>query len=496
MATREELRAFLETCRSEMIQLAESEDATFDQSRWDQLDEWESTGTTELAAIEARDARVAEVRSRPAAVVPGDQRADFSINTRDLTYDISDIGYGETRNTEIRDRAMHAVEKGDGWLNDEHRQGATEKLEALGNKNRAAEIILAGSDPLYRSAYFKRGRQLEGGVANMDRDETYAFQRAQAALTDSGFYQPANENEARSMTVSNVTGVLVPAQLDPSIVLTNAGAIDPIRGAARVVPISTNVWTGVSSAGVTAEWSGTEGTAVVDASPTFASPAVTAYMADAFVPLSFQAYEDWTSGSAEIEMMFQDAKFRLEATAFATGTGSGQPYGIVTAITGVATQNIFQATNNAFVVADMYTTLETLSPRFRPNARFMMNLAYIDRLRQFATANNYHAFTVDFTAGSPSMVAGKPLEENSGFTSTLSTGTNNAIVYGDFKNYLIADRIGMVTEFIQTLHSTTTGMPRPIRGWLTHWRVGADSINDKGFVLSTNPNTAATGTSF
>lgn len=497
MSTKQELGDFLTEVRSQMTEMAENNDGSFtddEQARWDELDAWERDGSTELAAIETREARLAEVRNRAeitGATVPGDTRPTVpNVNTRSLTYDVTDVGYGEKRNTEIRDRALYAIEKGDGWISDEHRHAATEKIERLGNSNRAAEIVLAGSDPLYRSAYFKRGRQLEGGVANMDSDETYAYQRAQQALTDSGFYQPVNDEEARSLVVSNVTGVLVPSQLDPSIVLTNTGVIDPIRAAARVVPVATNVWTGVSSAGVTAEWNGTEGTAVTDAAPSFSSPAVTCYMADAFVPLSFQAYEDWTGGMGEIEMMFRDAKERLEAAAFATGTGSGQPYGIVTALAGVATQNIFMATNNAFAVTDPYLALEALGPRFRPNARWMMNLNYIDRARQFGTANNYHGFTVDYTAGSPSQLLGKPLDENSSFTGTLSTGTNNAIVYGDFKNYLIADRIGMVTEFIQTLHSVTTGMPRPIRGWLTHWRVGADSINDKGFILQTNQNTA------
>lgn len=501
------LRGDIEYVRAHLVALDSQigdGDPTEDQQRaWDAgmayLAE-DGEARTELARLEQREQQRAQLlelaQNTPAAVIPGDARPTApNVITRSLTYDVTDVPYGERRDSEIRDRAMYAIEKGDGWTSDDARHAATQKIERLGNKNHSSEILLAGADPLYRSAYFKRGQQLEGGVANMDSDETYAFQRAQQALDASGFYQPVDESE-RSMTVSNVTGVLVPSQLDPSIVLTNTGVIDPVRAAARVVPVATNVWTGVSSAGVTAEWNGTEGTAVADATPTFASPAVTCYMADAFVPLSFQAYEDWQGGMGEIELMFTDAKQRLEAAAFATGSGSSQPYGIVTAITGVASQNIFCATNNAFAVTDPYLALEALGPRWRPNARWMMNLNYIDRVRQFGTANNYHGFTVDYLAGSPSMLLGKPLDENSSFTGTLSTGTNNAIIYGDFNNYLIADRIGMVTEFIQTLHSTTTGMPRPIRGWLTHWRVGADSINDKGFVLLTNQNTATTTTGF
>ena len=45
--------------------------------------------------------------------------------------------------------------------------------------------------------------------------------------------------------------------------------------------------------------------------PTFANPAVTCAMWDAFVPLSFQAYEDWYGGEQEVLMMVADAKARL-----------------------------------------------------------------------------------------------------------------------------------------------------------------------------------------
>ncbi len=49
-------------------------------------------------------------------------------------------------------------------------------------------------------------------------------------------------------------GVMLPYQLDPTIILTNDSSANPYRRLARVESVTTNNWHGVSSAGVTAAW--------------------------------------------------------------------------------------------------------------------------------------------------------------------------------------------------------------------------------------------------
>ena len=49
-------------------------------------------------------------------------------------------------------------------------------------------------------------------------------------------------------------GYLVPFTLDPTIILTNAGITGNIRAISSQVTIATDNWNGVSSAGVTGEW--------------------------------------------------------------------------------------------------------------------------------------------------------------------------------------------------------------------------------------------------
>jgi HK97 family phage major capsid protein len=75
---------------------------------------------------------------------------------------------------------------------------------------------------------------------------------------------------------------MIPLTLDPAINLTSNGSINPLRQLARVVQISTDTWNGVTSAGVTSEWTA-EAAEMADASPTLASPSIPVYKGDAFV---------------------------------------------------------------------------------------------------------------------------------------------------------------------------------------------------------------------
>jgi hypothetical protein len=77
------------------------------------------------------------------------------------------------------------------------------------------------------------------------------------------------ERIRNALTIGTDTagGFLVPFHLDPAVLLTSAGSVNPLRVIARVEPIATDTWNGVSSAGVTAEWLAEEAEAA-DAAPT------------------------------------------------------------------------------------------------------------------------------------------------------------------------------------------------------------------------------------
>ena len=72
----------------------------------------------------------------------------------------------------------------------------------------------------------------------------------------------------------------------------------------------------------------------------------------------------------------------LEATKFAVGSGTNEPFGVVTGATTVFTAS----DTTALVVADIYGVHNALGPRFRRSAAWTMNNAIADRIRQLDTA--------------------------------------------------------------------------------------------------------------
>ncbi len=303
--------------------------------------------------------------------------------------------------------------------------------------------------------------------------------------------QAAEFERAMSIGTTTAGGFMIPTILDPSVIWTTDGATNPFRAISTVKNIMTNTWTGITSAGITMSWD-TEGSEVSDDTPTLAQPSITAYKLAGFVPFSIEAEDDIANLTPELAAEFAQAKAEAEASVFATGTGSNQPIGIVTALTGSSGAWTNFATNNALTVADLEKVRRNTGPRYRGSrASWVMNLAWNDAIRNLGTSGSLYSETVDLTEGQVSQVLGRPVYESSSMTEAVNTTTtNNAMVYGDFSQFYIVDRIGTRLEYIPHVFATGNNRPSGQRGWYTWHRVGSDSVNDAAFTLGVSPNTA------
>jgi HK97 family phage major capsid protein len=213
----------------------------------------------------------------------------------------------------------------------------------------ASDWVGTTGSPDYEQAFLKL-------MADPDRGHLLWTEREAAAFRDTEL--------VRAMSLSDTAGgFMVPFQLDPSIMLTSAGSIDPVRQIARVVTATGDVRNGVSSAGASAEWLA-EATEAADGSPTIAQPTVPVHKFDCFIPYSFEVGMDGANFLEEIGVVMRDAVDSLQAAAFATGTGSGQPTGIVTALTGTGSV-VNSATTDTFARADVFA-LQNALPREVP----------------------------------------------------------------------------------------------------------------------------------
>jgi HK97 family phage major capsid protein len=450
----EVIKADLDTLETEAAKDVSEEEAEELSVRSDGLlGEWDDL-TKELEPLAERERRVAAVREasrQQANREPTESRGgspDLVVrNKRDPFEDLESVRTGMTNPADIRSRAVTAIEqyaaRSDHWaLDDDGAVQATKLVEKSGKRfgTEVARQMLVTGSPEYLAAF-----------------ESYL-------IDPGGFSQRA----ALSLTSAN-GGYLVPFTLDPTIILTNAGSANPYRQVATVKTTTTNDWNGVTSAGVSAEWTA-EGTEAADASPTVGQLKITPQKADAYLFGSFEVLSDSDFGQ-QLPELLADAKDRIEETAFAVGTGSGQPKGIIPAGT---SQNRAGTAAAGPAAQDVYALMAALPARFRgPRANnvWAANLLTINALR------NIPAFTGAFTSivndsGPVPTMLGKPFLESTSILGTFTTG-NKVLAFLDARQVYIVDRIGMSVVYDPIVLGTNR-RPTGQGAWYAFWRVGSD----------------------
>lgn len=371
-------------------------------------------------------------------------------------WDTTEMRYGGSAESEMRSRALDAVERMQ-FADDKVREASTRLIERDGS-GKAAKLALATTSPQYGSAFIKLIRS-QGQYAALLPDEIAAMQRANS-LTDAA------------------GGFLVPFQLDPTVILTANGSVNQVRQIARVVTATGDVWNGVSSAGVTGSWDA-EGDEVSDDAPTFAQPSIPVHKLQIFVPLSHEVQMDADGLAGEIAKMIAFEKDVKESTAFVTGSGSGQPTGLITALTG-GSSVVETATDNTFAVGDVRALDSALPQRYAANASWLAHRAIYNTIRGF-DQNGGSALWGYLAEGRQSNLLGRPDYISEAMASTVADGTL-IMAFGDFQNYVIADRLGTTMSYIPHLFGAN-GRPTGQAGWHAWARVGADSVNDAAFRL-------------
>lgn len=432
------------------------------------------TAERRLASI----ARAAAALQGTGAVLPGDdttRRFDApNVNRLGDPYDVSTLRMDTSAN-DLRARALSAIESdtsSERWALD----AAAATLRNVRDRGQVASLFLHTGSQAYRSAFMK----LAAGQGHMLEDDE---RRAMAAA-----------QRAQSLT-SNAGGYAVPFTLDPTVVLTNNSAINPIRNLARKVQITTNTWNGVTSAGATASWDA-EAAEVSDDAITLAQPSIPVFKMQVFVPFSVEIEGDWAGIESDLRMAMVDARDRLEATAHITGNGTSAPTGIQTELDGGSSE-IAPATAETFALADVYNLQRQLPPRYRVNNNmpsWVGSLGTANKIRQFDTGGGGGLWTT-LGNGTPERLLGWQFAEHSEVDDALdinaaATADNFILFVGDWSRYVIVDRVGMTIELVPHLFHTSNNLPKGQRGLLGWLRTGAESIDDNAFRVLSIPTAA------
>ena len=328
----------------------------------------------------------------------------------------------------------------------------------------ASRYLDAVSSPHYFSAFGKWCMDPMTGHLRMSAEEVEAVRVVSQVQAE------------RAVGVKSGGGELaLPFTLDSTIILSGAGAINPIRELARVFATETDVWKGVSADTPTAAY-GAEGSEVGDQSPTLVQPTITCRRGSAFVPYSIEASQDWADLAAELTRLLDDARAVLDATKFLLGNPSSEePAGILNiGGTGSLTtsQRIQTTTTGTYGLPDVYLLKQALPARFMPNATWCMHPTTGDVTYRFVPEGSTSEPKI-FDAGRSGPLLGKSLREWSSMATGATTGTKIAL-YADFRaGFYIADRIGSSVEIVPHLFGATNHRPVGMRGLFYYWRSGS-----------------------
>lgn len=447
----DEIRTRMQAIRSD-IDALEQQDEQDEQAhvRLDDLLAENDLLAEELKPLAEREERIAAVRTAPAnsteTTRPG---PDLHVRTkRDPFSELDAVRTHIMPPSEVRSRAATAIEmyaeRDDHWaLDHDAAEHVTNLIHKRGRKFGAAlaEQILVTGAPEYLAAF-----------------ESY--------LSDPGGF---STRAALSLTPAN-GGYLVPFTLDPTIILTNSGSANPYRRVATVKTTTTNDWNGVTSAGVSAEWTA-EGIEAADATPTVGQLKITPQKADAYLFGSFEVLGD-SDFAQQLPELLADAKDRIEETAFAVGTGSGQPWGVISRGTTLAAAAGTAATG--FTAADAYGLQAALPARWRgPRANnvWIGNLTSINRGRNVPSFTGSTLPLVTDGPDGPQML-GKPFLESTSVTGAFANG-NKVLAYLDARQYYIVDRVGMSVVYDPIVLGANR-RPTGQGAWYAFWRTGAD----------------------
>jgi HK97 family phage major capsid protein len=292
------------------------------------------------------------------------------------------------------------------------------------------------------------------------------------------------ERAALAVGTNTQGGYLVPTFLDPSLIITSTGGTDVIGDISRKVTLTEgNVWYGVTSAGVTASWDG-ELVEVSDDTPAVGTVSIPIYKGAAFVQASVEAMQDITGLQQDVTRLLADAKDRLLAAAHATGSGSGQPTGIFTALDANTNVELTSTTAATIGLVDLQAVKRATPQRYRVAGSWVMNPVYGDAIKNLGTALSA-SYSTDLTEDNADRLLGRPAYETDWAPSTQTTTVrDNEIVFGDFSNYITVEKPGsMSIEYIPMMFNTANNLPDGRRGWYMWFRHGADSVNDDAFRL-------------
>lgn len=257
--------------------------------------------------------------------------------------------------------------------------------------------------------------------------------------------------------VDTAGGYLVPEEFETQLIelLVNA---DPIRAAATVITTRSDrnipIETDSGSFAYVGE-NGDYGTS----DPAIARVVLSAFKSGGIIKVSEELLQDEFFGLEAYLLRVAGRRYNsLEQTAFANGTGAGQPLGLfkTTAVGAVSVTGVTGGVSaSAAITADnLMDTFHALARAYRDNASWITSDSMVKMIRKLKTGvsgDNTYLWQPGLAAGQPDRLLNRPISVSDG--APIPAVDGRSIVFGDWSYYYIADRLGMSMQRLNEIYA-------------------------------------------
>lgn len=355
------------------------------------------------------------------------------------------------KNTPADDLDLDAIEKELKALNDEQEElmkpvwDLAERMANSEAESRAEKMAIAekiGKGEIEARHIPNPLNQKEGGfpklIETMNPEEVRSTQEYRSAffkvmvgkeadLTDAE--KRALEVEKRMFTTGSA-GAAIPTHVHEEVMkkLKQSSALFPHI---RVTQLPGNVSIPVETGESGASWV-EEGADIPESGDPLNSVKLAGYTLAKLVPvpiavesMSASAFENYLADIIPEKLLIEIEK------AIVSGSGSGQPTGILTGVTWTTDVNSFSYTAGSLGYDDLMKPLANMGAAYLPNAKWCMHSATLyGEVAKIKDANNKPIFVQDTAAGVEGRLMGKPVVVND----YMPAGT---ILFGDFRYYMM-----------------------------------------------------------
>lgn len=143
--------------------------------------------------------------------------------------------------------------------------------------------------------------------------------------------------------------------------------------------------------------------------------------------------------------------------SFITGSGSGQPLGLMTAsASGISTgRDLATGNSTTAIVADnLHGQVYNVKAQYRRNGRWMFHRDAVSMVRKLKDSQNQYLWQPSVQAGQPDLLLGFPVLESEYMPNTFTTGLYVGL-FGDLSKYWIVDQLPYTVQRLVELYAAT-----------------------------------------